>query len=64
MTKIIKKTMYCKHCKKCYQVPVMMSTNSFMIQKDPVLKQKAKDGTLFKNFCPVCNEEMVSVEHE
>ena len=64
MTKIIKTKLYCNHCKKYYEVPVLLSTNSFMIERDPVLKQKAKDGTLFKNFCPACNKELVNKEHE
>ncbi len=64
MTKIIKAKLYCNDCKKYYEVPVMLSTNSFMIERDPVLKQKAKDGTLFKNFCPVCNKELVNKDYE
>ena len=53
MTKVIKQKLYCKNCKKEYEVPVVMSTNSYMLQNDPVLRQKAMEGTLFKNFCPV-----------
>ena len=64
MTKIIKKLMYCNHCKKSYEVPVMLSTNSFMIERNPVLKEQARNGTLFKNFCPVCKEELVNKDHE
>lgn len=64
MTKIIKREMYCTNCQKSFVVPVMLSTNSFMIERDPVLKQKAKDGTLFKNFCPVCNKELVDKINE
>ena len=64
MTKIIRTKLYCENCNKFYEVPVVLSTNSFMIERDPVLKQKAKDGTLFKNFCPVCNKELVNKEDE
>ncbi len=64
MTKIIKQSMYCTHCKKSYEVPVLLSTNSFMIQHDPVLRQKAKDSTLFENFCPVCNTKLVRKDDE
>ena len=60
----MKKKLYCNKCKKSYEVPVVMSTNSFMIQNDPVLRAKVLDGTLFKNFCPVCKEELVNKEHE
>ena len=64
MTRVIKKKLYCNNCKKSYEVPVIMSTNSFMIQNDPVLRKRAEDGTLFKNFCPVCKEELVNKEDE
>lgn len=64
MTKIIKQELYCTNCKKSYTVPVMISTNSFMIEKDPVLKQKAQNGELFKNYCPVCKKELVSKDYE
>jgi hypothetical protein len=64
MTKIIKKEMYCTNCKKSYEVPVVLSTNSFMIQNDPELRKKAMDGTLFKNFCPVCKQELVNKKDE
>lgn len=64
MTKILKKKLYCDNCKKYYEVPVIMSTNSFMIQHDPVLKKKALDGTLFKNFCPECGKELVNKDNE
>mgnify|MGYP003302076097 CR=1 FL=1 len=64
MTKVIKRELYCNNCKKSYTVPVIMSTNSFMIAKDPVLKQKAQNGTLFKNYCPVCNKELVDKDYE
>lgn len=58
MTKIIKQKMYCSNCDKEVEVPVILSTNSYMIQKDPRLKEKLKDGTLFKNYCPVCKKEL------
>ena len=64
MTKVVLKNMYCPKCKKEYEVPVMMSTNSFMIERDPVLRHKAKEGTLFKNFCPVCNTELERGKNE
>ena len=64
MTKIMKRPLYCKKCKKEYEVPVLLSTNSFMIENNPILKQKAMDGTLFKNFCPVCHSELVENNHE
>lgn len=64
MTKVIKQKLYCKKCKKEYEVPVILSTNSYMIEMDPVMKQRAKDGTLFKNFCPVCNEELTRGKDE
>ena len=64
MTKVIKKEMYCNNCKKVHIVPVVLSTNSFMIEKDPVLKKRALAGTLFKNFCPDCGKELVNKEDE
>ena len=64
MTKIIRETMYCKRCNKSYEVPVILSTNSFMIEHDPVLRQKVKNGTLDKNLCPVCKMELVRKENE
>lgn len=64
MTKVIRKIMYCNHCKKEYEVPVILSTNSFMIEHDPILKAKLKNGTLHKNFCPVCKKELVRKDDE
>lgn len=64
MTKIIKQKMYCNHCKRSFEVPVILSTNSFMIQNDPVLRKKATNGTLFKNLCPRCNKELAREENE
>ena len=64
MTKIILQKMYCDQCKKSYEVEVLLSTNSRIIQHDPVLRQRAVEGTLFKNFCPVCNKELVSKDNE
>ena len=60
MTKVIKKNMFCKNCNKYFEVPVMLSTNSFMIEKDPELKKKYENGTLFKNFCPECGKELIN----
>lgn len=64
MTKIMKRKLYCENCKQYYEVPVIMSTNSYMIEKDPTLKQMAINGTLFKNFCPVCKKELVRKDNE
>ena len=64
MTRIITKKMYCKNCKKSYEVKVLASTNSMMIQNDPELKRRAQNGTLFKNYCPVCKTELVGVKDE
>ena len=64
MTRIIRQEMYCKKCKKSYFVPVMTSTNSMMINMDPELKKKAMNGTLFKNYCPECKEELVRKVNE
>lgn len=62
MTKIVKREMYCNKCKKNYEVGVLMSTNSYMIEKDPILKKRYEEGTLFKNFCPKCGEELEDKE--
>ena len=64
MTKIIKSRLYCNKCQKYYDVPVVASVNSFALERDPMLKQRMKDGTLFKNFCPNCKEELVKKDHE
>ena len=64
MTKIIKKTMHCPECDKDFEVPVVLSTNSFMLKKDPKLMKKYNEGTLFKNFCPVCNCELKNKEEK
>lgn len=53
-----KMELYCSECDKNYLVDVLASTSSFMIQMDPELQRKAKEGTLFKNFCPVCDTEL------
>ena len=58
MTKIVKEEMYCSNCKKCFEVPVVLSTSSFMLERDPALKKKYEEGTLFKNFCPECGKEL------
>lgn len=52
------KELYCKKCDKLMEQPVLMSTNSWMIEMDPELKKRAEAGTLFKNFCPVCGSEL------
>ena len=64
MTVIIDKKLYCKKCKEYFEVPVLMSTNSFLIERDPELKRRVQEGTLFKNFCPKCNSEMIIKEEE
>ena len=64
MSVYMDKKLYCEKCKKNYEVPVLMSTNSFLIEQDPVLKKKAQEGTLFKNFCPKCNKELIIKEDE
>ena len=58
MTKIVKRQMYCKKCDKYFDVPVVLSTNKIMLEKDPELKKKYENGTLFKNFCPECGSEL------
>ncbi len=64
MSTYMKMRLYCKSCKKHYLVDVLTSTSSFMIELDPKLKKKAQAGTLFKNFCPVCNSELEHKEDE
>ena len=64
MTKIIKRKLYCDKCKEYYVVPVVLSTNSFVLNHDARLKDRAKNGELFKNLCPVCKRELVYKEHE
>lgn len=64
MTRIIKKIMHCPECDKDFEVPVVLSTNSFMLKKDPELMKKYENGTLFKNFCPVCNCELKNKEEK
>ena len=59
MTKIIKRNMFCEYCNKYFEVPVILSTNSHMIEIDPELKKKYENGTLFKNFCPKCGKELI-----
>ena len=58
MSVYINKKLHCQKCKDDFEVPVLMSTNSFLIEQDPILKKKAEEGTLFKNFCPKCNGEL------
>lgn len=57
MTKIIDKELYCSRCKKSFIQPVYMSVSSFLMSEEE--KKKIEDGTLFKNFCPVCGEELL-----
>ena len=64
MTKIIKSKMYCEKCEKYFEVPVFLSTNSFMLERDPELRQRYEDGTLFKNFCPECKKELIYKKEE
>lgn len=52
--------MYCKKCNKVSKEAVLISANSIMIERDPELKKKAIEGTLFKNYCSVCGEELLS----
>lgn len=58
MTKIVKKEMYCSKCKKNFVVPVYMSVSSFLMSEEE--KKRLKEGSLFKNFCPECGEEMIA----
>ncbi len=64
MSTYMEMRLYCKECKAYHWVNVLTSTSSFMIQRDPKLLKKAKDGTLFKNFCPVCKSELEHKEDE
>lgn len=61
MTKIINKEMYCKKCNKNYVVPVVLSTSSVMLQRDPILKKRYEEGKLFVNECPVCGEKLEKI---
>ncbi len=56
--------LYCEKCDEVMEQPVLLSTNSWMINADPKLKKKAEDGTLFKNFCPNCNSELKAYKEE
>lgn len=56
--------LYCKKCDKVVEQPVLMSTNSWMIEMDPELKKRAENGTLFKNFCETCGEELEMEKEE
>lgn len=64
MTRIIRRTMYCKNCGKSYVVPVVASTNSYMLNQDKDLQKRAKEGNLFKNLCPVCKQELEELKDE
>lgn len=64
MTKIVRKEMYCPKCDKNYEVGVLISTSSFMIEKSPILKKQQEEGTLFKNFCPKCGTELVNIKKD
>ena len=54
MTYFTPMEMYCEKCQKMHKVNVLLSTNSWTIKADPVLREKAEKGTLFQNFCPEC----------
>jgi hypothetical protein len=56
MTKVVKREMYCSKCNKSFEQPVYMSVSTFLLSEEE--KQKLKDGTLFKNFCPECGKEL------
>lgn len=56
MTKVVQRELYCPVCKKTFVQPVYMSVTSFLMSDKE--KEKMKNGTLFKNFCPVCNTEL------
>lgn len=58
MTRIIKRKMYCSKCEENFEVPVILSTNSFMLERDKSLKEKYEKGTLFKSVCPKCGKEL------
>jgi uncharacterized protein YbaR (Trm112 family) len=64
MTKIIQQTKYCNKCKRQYEVPVLLSTNSYHIKQSPELRNRFNNGDIFKNYCPVCKEELVDVKDE
>lgn len=64
MTKIINMKKYCKKCKREYEVPVILSTNSYALKNDPKLRKLDEEGNLFKNLCPVCKEELVNKKDE
>ena len=57
MTKVVQRELYCPVCKKTFVQPVYVSVTSFLMSEEE--KEKMKKGTLFKNFCPVCNKELV-----
>ena len=57
MTKIVRREMYCENCKKNFVQPVYMSVSSFLMTENE--KKRMEEGTLFKNFCPVCGKELI-----
>ena len=65
MTKIIKRKLYCSHCNKYFNVPVVLSTNSYMMDKDPNVKKAFESGSLFgANKCPICGKGLVKKDDE
>lgn len=58
MTRVVKKQMYCSKCNEFFEVPVVLSTNSYMLEMDKNLREKYNNGTLFKNACPKCGEQL------
>ena len=61
MTNVVRKEMYCSNCNEKFIVPVVLSTNSIMLEKSESLRKKYEDGTLFKNFCPKCGQELEKI---
>ena len=62
MTKVVQRELYCENCKKSFVQPVYMSVSSFLMSEEE--KRRMKEGTLFKNFCPVCGKELVNPPKE
>ena len=62
MTRIVMRELYCSKCKKSFSQPVYMSVSSFLMSEEE--KKKMAEGTLFKNFCPQCGQELVEIENK